>query len=103
VVLEYPARISAIEQELTHFDAHMRDVWGLADNTRRKRCRVVGGFLVEHFGEQPISMATVNATSIRRFVLGKQGREDPPPSPRTALSLAAISVSAACPASGWAI
>ncbi|MER9127791.1 hypothetical protein NKH81_32945 [Mesorhizobium sp. M0959] len=52
----------------------MRDVWGLADNTRRKRCRVVGGFLVEHFGEQPISLATVNAASIRRFVLGKQGR-----------------------------
>ncbi len=74
VVLQYPARNSAIEQELTRFDAHMRDVWGLADNTRRKRCRVVEGFLVEHFGEQPISMATISATSIRRFVLGKQGR-----------------------------
>nr|WP_170117070.1 tyrosine-type recombinase/integrase [Phyllobacterium sophorae] len=35
---------------------------------------MVGGFLVEHFGEQSISMATVSATSIRRFVLGKQGR-----------------------------
>ncbi|MER9874972.1 site-specific integrase [Mesorhizobium sp. M0195] len=74
VVLQYPARNSTIEQELTRFDAHMRDVRGLADNTRRKRCRVVGGFLVEHFGEQPISLATVNAASIRRFVLGKQGR-----------------------------
>ncbi|MBZ9910425.1 MULTISPECIES: hypothetical protein [Mesorhizobium] len=71
VVLQYPARKSAIEQELTRFDAHMRYV---SDNTRRKRCRVVEGFLVEHFDEQPISMATVSATSIRRFVLGKQGR-----------------------------
>ncbi|TJW58688.1 MAG: hypothetical protein E5V97_31255 [Mesorhizobium sp.] len=70
VVLKYSARNSAIEQELTRFDTHMRDVWGLADNTRRKRCRVIGGFLVE----QPISLATVNAASIRRFVLGKQGR-----------------------------
>jgi integrase/recombinase XerD len=74
VVLQYPARNSAIEQELAHFDTHMHDVWGLAENTRRKRCRVVGGFLVEHFGEQPISLAAVSAASIRRFVLGKQGR-----------------------------
>ncbi|RWH31410.1 MAG: hypothetical protein E5X88_28170 [Mesorhizobium sp.] len=74
VVLNYPARNPSIEQELTHFDTHMRDVWGLAENTRRKRCRVVGGFLVEHFGEQPISLATVSAASIRRFVLGEQGR-----------------------------
>lgn len=74
VVLQSPARNSAIEQELTRFDAHMRDVWGLAESTRRRRCRVVGGFLVEHFGEQPISMATISAASIRRFVLGKQGR-----------------------------
>ncbi|WP_109672867.1 hypothetical protein [Mesorhizobium loti] len=35
---------------------------------------MVEGFLVEHFDEQPISLATVSATSIRRFVLGKQGR-----------------------------
>jgi integrase/recombinase XerD len=74
VVLQYPVSNSAIEQELTRFDTHMRDVWGLAENTRRQRCRVVGRFLVEHFDERPISMTNVSTTSIRRFVLGKQGR-----------------------------
>jgi site-specific recombinase XerD len=73
-VLPHPSRNSAIEQELMRFDTHMRDVWGLAESTRRRRCRVVGGFLVEHFGEQPISLATVGAESIRSFTLGKQAR-----------------------------
>lgn len=74
VVLQYPARNSTIEHELTRFDTHMRDVWGLAESTRRQRCRVVGEFLVEHFDERPISMATVSAASIRRFVIGEEGR-----------------------------
>ncbi len=99
VALQYPVRNFTIERELTRFDTHMRDVWGLAENTRRKRCRVVGGFLAEHFGAQPISLATVRAASIRRFVLGEQGRR-PPPSPRSASSLAAICASAACQATG---
>lgn len=49
VVLRYPAGNSAIEQRLTRFDAHMRDVWGMADCTRRKRCRPVGGFSCRAF------------------------------------------------------
>ena len=52
----------------------MRDVWGLADTTRRQRGRVVGEFLLAHFGDQPITMSTISAASVRRFVLGKQGR-----------------------------
>ncbi|MER9420755.1 hypothetical protein NKI95_33765 [Mesorhizobium sp. M0306] len=44
VVLQYPARNPPSNRKLTRFDTHMRDVRGLADNTRRKRCRVVGGF-----------------------------------------------------------
>ena len=88
VALQYPARNSAIERELTRFDTHMRDVWGLAESTRRRRCRVVGEFLVEHFGERPISMTTVKATSIRRFILGEQGRGP--------AAVAAIGVAIAC-------
>jgi hypothetical protein len=41
-VLQHPTRNSAIEQELTRFDIHMRDVWGLAESTRRRRCPVAG-------------------------------------------------------------
>lgn len=88
VALQYPARNSAIEGELTRFDTHMRDVWGLAESTRRRRCRVVGEFLVEHFGERPISMTTVKTTSIRRFILGEQGRGP--------AAVAAIGVTIAC-------
>ncbi len=69
-----PALDTAIAQELARFDAHMRDVWGLADNTCRQRGRIAGEFLLAHFGDQPIKMSKIGATSVRRFVLGENGR-----------------------------
>lgn len=69
-----PALDTAVAQELALFDAHMRDVWGLADNTRRQRGRIAGEFLLAHFGDQPITMSRIGATSVRRFVLGEDGR-----------------------------
>ncbi len=69
-----PALDTAVAQELARFDGHMRDVWGLADNTRRQRGRIAGEFLLAHFGDQPITMSKIGATSIRRFVLGDHGR-----------------------------
>jgi integrase/recombinase XerD len=65
---------SAVSQELARFDAHMRDVWGLADATRRRRGRIIDEFLLAHFGDQPITMSTISAASVRHFVLGEQGR-----------------------------
>lgn len=65
---------TSVSQELACFDGHMRDVWGLAENTRRQRGRIVGEFLLTHFGEQAIVMSTIAAASVRRFVLGKHGR-----------------------------
>jgi integrase len=52
----------------------MRDVWGLADTTRLRRGRVVGEFLLAHFGDQLITMSKISAASVRRFVLGEHGR-----------------------------
>jgi integrase/recombinase XerD len=69
-----PAADSFIEQELACFDAHMRDVWGLADTTRQRRGRVVGEFLHAHFGDRTITISTITAASVRRFVLGERGR-----------------------------
>jgi integrase len=43
-------------------------------NTRRQRGRIVGEFLLTHFGDQPIIMSTIATASVRRFVLGKHGR-----------------------------
>lgn len=70
----YPTPGSVVSQELARFDAHMRDVWGLADTTRRQRGRIVGEFLLAHFGDQPITMSTISAAFVRRFVLGEHGR-----------------------------
>jgi site-specific recombinase XerD len=69
-----PAADSFIEQELARFDAHMRDVWGLADTTRQRRGRVISEFLHAHFCDRTITISTITAASIRRFVLGEHGR-----------------------------
>lgn len=69
-----PALDTVVAQELARFDAHMRDVWGLADSTRLRRGGVVGEFLLAHFGDQPMTISKISATSIRRFVLGEHGR-----------------------------
>lgn len=69
-----PASDTAVVQELARFDEHMRDVWGLADNTRRQRGRIVGEFLLAHFGDQTITISKIGATSVRRFVLGDHER-----------------------------
>jgi integrase/recombinase XerD len=74
VLLQDRHRNSVVRQELTCFDANMRDVWGLTENTCRQYSRVVERFLLAHFGERPVSMAMVSATSIRCFVLGERGR-----------------------------
>lgn len=69
-----PASDTAVAQELACFDGHMRDVWGLADSTCRQRGRIVGKFLFAQFGDQPITISKVRATSVRRFVLGDHKR-----------------------------
>ena len=74
VLLQDRHRNSVVRQELMCFDANMRDVWGLTENTCRQYSRVVERFLLAHFGERPVSMAMVSATSIRCFVLGERGR-----------------------------
>lgn len=71
---EDPASDTAVAQELARFDEHMRDVWGLADSTRRQRGRIVGEFLLSYFSDQPITLSKIGATAVRRFVLGDPGR-----------------------------
>jgi integrase/recombinase XerD len=63
-----------IGRELVQFDAYMRDVGGLAANTRQQRQRVVGRFLAEQSGSGPIIAIAITPKAVRRFVLGeKQG------------------------------
>ena len=60
-----------IGHELVQFDGHMRDVEGLALNTRRQRCHIIRRFLVKQFGARPIELSKVDASAVRRFVLGE--------------------------------
>jgi integrase/recombinase XerD len=59
-----------LAQELADFDAHMRDVAGLALNTRRQRCGIVARFLAELFQDRPILIPAIAPTAVRQFVLG---------------------------------
>src|SRR5271166_1611214 len=61
-------------KELARFDAHMLEVGGLALNTRRQRCRIVGQFLREQFHARPIIISAVGPAAVQRFVLG-DGKE----------------------------
>jgi integrase/recombinase XerD len=63
-----------VGRELAQFDAYMRDVRGLAANTRRQRGQIVGKFLVEQFGHRSIAFAKINSAAVRRFVLGEEKR-----------------------------
>jgi integrase/recombinase XerD len=57
-------------RELAYFGAHMRDVGGLALNTREQRCRVVARFLAGLFQTGPILIPAIAPAAIRQFVLG---------------------------------
>ena len=68
-----PDRLSPeghLEKELACFDAYMHEVSGLAANTRRQRCQIVGRFLLEQFHSRPIVITATGPAAVRRFVLG---------------------------------
>jgi integrase/recombinase XerD len=58
-------------KELAAFDAYMRDVWGLAETTRRQRRRIIGDFLAYVFGADGFSVGKIDTEAVRRFVLGE--------------------------------
>ena len=69
-----PSHAGHIGPELAAFDRYMDTVRGLAANTRRQRVRIVGGFLAERFGGDPLMLAELTATDLTRFVLGDGGK-----------------------------
>ena len=66
--------LDELSKELAAFDGYMRDVAGLAETTRRQRRRIVGAFLASVSGADGIVVATIEASAVRRFVLG-EGRD----------------------------
>lgn len=55
----------------------MRDVEGLTESIRRRRCQVADDFLVAHLGKRPLVMAAISANSARCFILDPLGWNPP--------------------------
>jgi len=58
-------------EELTAFVAYMRDVGGLADNTRTARSLILRRFFQEQFPDGVISITRLEPAPVRRFILGE--------------------------------
>lgn len=73
-----PARSSEVPfdpvaDELRRYDEHLRDVRGLAAETRRNRCRIVAQFLRKKFAGGVVAMANLRAVDIRHFIARRLG------------------------------
>ena len=63
-----PGASKQIEASIGAFDAFMRDVGGLAWQTRWNRCRCVRHFLRALFGSQPVELERITAPDLIEYV-----------------------------------
>jgi integrase len=71
-----PTLLSAhITDELRCYDAHLRDVRGLATGTRKGRLRTVGLFLQRKFRERAIEIGKLHPDDIRQFLAAQLNRK----------------------------
>jgi len=71
-----PTLFSAhIADELRCYDAHLRDVRGLATGTRKGRLRTVGLFLQRKFRESVIEIGKLHPDDIRQFLAAQLNRK----------------------------
>lgn len=64
-----------IADELRRYDAHLRDVRGLATGTRNERLRIVGLFLQGKFRGRAIDIGKLHPDDIRQFLAGQPNRK----------------------------
>jgi site-specific recombinase XerD len=57
-----------ITVELCHYDEHLRDVQGLAAETRHSRIRILNKFLQHEFAERPVDIAKLSPDDVRQFI-----------------------------------
>jgi integrase len=57
-----------LAEELRRYDAHLRDVRGLARGTRSQRVSIVGRLLRQKFADRPIDIARLRPEDVRRFL-----------------------------------
>ena len=65
--------IDPVADELRRYDDHLRDIRGLAAETRRNHYRIVGLFLRKKFAGGVVTMATMRPVDIRHFIAGQLG------------------------------
>lgn len=62
---------AAVTDELQRFDAHLRDVQGLAPGTRKAHLRVTGQFLQDQFDGNDIEIGRLCPDDVRQFFARK--------------------------------
>ena len=66
-----------LEETLAAFDEHLRRTRGLGTGTRRNYARVVRGFLVAVFDDDPVEVGEIAARDVVSFVAGLTRRWRP--------------------------
>jgi integrase/recombinase XerD len=70
-----PARpITPLDEEVAGYDLYLRDVCGLADQTRLHRTRHVREFLISLFGDGPVRDEVIRPVSFAQFVTARVQR-----------------------------
>lgn len=62
-----------VTDELRRYDDHLREVRGLAEGTRRDRCRIVARLLRKKFAGGVVTMAKLRPVDVRRFIARQLG------------------------------
>jgi integrase/recombinase XerC len=68
VISDLPAPSGPIADELSRYDAHMRDARGLSTATRTGRLRIVQRLLLAKFAGRPLRFRQLSPDDIRRFI-----------------------------------
>ena len=68
------AMASPIARELNRYDAHLRDVRGLAAGTRKHCIRIVGRLLHQKFAKRPIEFSKLRPDDVRQFLADQLDR-----------------------------
>lgn len=74
-----------VTDELRRYNDHLRDVRGLAAETRRNHCRIVALLLRNKFADDVVNLAKLRAADVRRFIARHLGSS---PSRSTAAQMA---------------
>ncbi len=67
---------ATVTDELQQYDAHLRDVRGLAQGTRKGRLHIVGQFLQDQFGGTEIEIRRLCPDDVRQFLARQIGAKD---------------------------